>query len=326
MHRCRQSVPRCYFAYNAIPPFHATTISSKTMNPEGALILSLGLMVGFGLLLLLFRLINFLAGRKILPLWLPFVLLIGLAVGGSLYLDTAGTVRQLKVTDKREQIKYNTNFYRSGYWHREFYLQVEPHGTETPGSSYLTLYPDAASFDALQVGQTVNVRVLEWGTLFRFARLADRSTFSIVSGLYAEIFPPDPRGPWHEATATVMQVSKFTEHKSRRRRGIGPTPLPWPYELVRLSYMPPGRTQPVEVMDNIEIASKPDLAQHSTVQITWAEDNPRVARIVGARPGRPWANRFYVFGETLALIAVLIVIVLAAAFVWRRRKRRRSVS
>lgn len=296
------------------------------MNPEGALIFSLGLMVVFGVLLTVFRLINFVAKRKVLPLWIPFVLLIGGLLAGSFFLDTAGTVHEVKVTDKREEIKYGTRFYRTQQWQRHFYLQVEqPPGTETPGLSTLTLYPDAATFDAVQVGQTVKIRLLQLGELFRFARLADRSTFSIFTDLYAEFFPPEPRGPWHEATATVLQVSKFTEHRSRRRRSnIGPTPLPWPYQVVRMSYTPPGRTQPLEVMDNIEIASRPDLAEHSTVQITWAEDNPRVAHIAGTRPGRPWANRFYVFGETLALIAALLLIVLVAAFLWRRRKQRGS--
>jgi hypothetical protein len=298
------------------------------MNPEGALIFSLGLLVAFGVVLSLFRLINFLAGRKVLPLWLPFVLLIGALVGGSLYLDTAGAVHQVKVTGKSEVIKYNFNFYRTRQWHREFQVQVEqPPGTETAGSPHLMISPGAASFDALQIGQPVRIRLLKAGELFRFARLADRSTFSIFTDVIAELFPPEPRGPWREATATVLQVSKFTEHRSRsrRRRGIGPTPLPWPYQIVRLSYTPPGRTQPLEVMDNIEIASKPDLAEHQTVQITWAEDNPREARIVGGRPGRPWANQFYVFGETLVMIAVLVMIILILGIFWRRRKRRRAV-
>jgi len=293
------------------------------MNPEGALIFSLGLMVAFGVLLTAFRLINFIARRKVLPLWVPFALLIGVLVGGSLYLDRAGTVHQVKVTDKREIIKYGTSFYRTAQWRREFSVQVEqPPGTETPGSPYLAINPDAASFDAMQIGQPVNVRILALGDLFRFARLADRSTFSLITDLVAELFPPEPRGPWREATATVVQVSKFTEARGRRRRGSGPTPLPWPYELVRLSYTPPGRTQPVEVMDNIEIASKPDLAEHQAVQITWAEDNPRVGRIVGARPARPWANRFYVFGENLALIAALMAFIVVLAIFWRKRKRR----
>ena len=296
------------------------------MNPEGALIFSLGLMVAFGVLLTMFRLINFIAGRKVLPLWVPFALLIGVLVGGSLYLDSAGTVHQVKVTDKREIITYGTSFYRTAQWRREFHVQVEqPPGTETPGVPYLTINPDAASFDAMQIGQPVKVRMLAFGDLFRFARLADRSTFSLITDLVAELFPPEPRGPWREATATVVQVSKFTESRSRgrRQRGSGPTPLPWPYELVRLSYTPPGRTQPVEVMDNIEIASKPDLAEHQTVRITWAEDNPRVGRIVGARPARPWANRLYVFGENLALIAALMAFIVILAVFWRKRKRRR---
>jgi hypothetical protein len=295
------------------------------MNPEGAIIFSLGMLVGIGLLIGLIHLINFIAGRRVLPVWLPIVLLVVVMVAGSFYLDTAGSVHEVKVTDKREVIKYTYNFSRSRQWHREFSVQVEqPPGNETPGMPYLTVYPDAASFDALQIGQLVKVRMLELGELFRFARLADRSTFSIVTDIIAEYFPPEPRGPWREATATVLQVNKITEQRPRRRRS-GPTPFPWPYQIVRLSYTPPGRTQPVEVMDNIEIASKPDLAEQMKVQITWAEDNPREARIVGGRPGRPWANEFYVMGETLAIIGVLVILMLILGTFWRRWKRRRRV-
>ncbi|QQS46558.1 MAG: sulfatase-like hydrolase/transferase [Acidobacteriota bacterium] len=296
------------------------------MNPDGAIILSLGLLVGFGILLTLFRLINFIAGRKLLPLWIPFVLLIGIFAGGSLYLDTAGAVHEVRVTEKREVIRYSHNFYSTMSWWRDFSAQVElPPGTETPGVPFVTINPDAASYDAMRVGQPVKVRLLQLGDLFRFARLADRSTFSMIGDLLTRISPPEPRGPWREAAATVLQVDKITEHRSRRRRHYGPTPLPWPYQIVRLSYTPPGRNAPVEVMDNIEIASQPDLAEGRTVKITWAEDNPREARIVGGSPGRPWANRFYVFGETLAILALLIVILFIAGAAWRRRKRRRAV-
>jgi len=177
------------------------------MNAEGGLILILGLMFGAPLSLGLLHLLNRLAGRTLIPLWLPIALLIVAPAAGSLFLDVAGAARKVKVADK-----------------------------------------------ALRVGQTVEVRVLELGPLFKFGRLANRSTFSII----ANFFPREPRGPWREATATVRQITKFTEHVTRKPHSR--TPLPWPYQIVRFSFTPPGREGAVEVMDNIEIASMPGLA------------------------------------------------------------------
>jgi len=285
------------------------------MNAEGGLIFLLGLMFAVPLLLGLLHLLNRLAGRTLIPLWLPIGLLLVAPVAGSIYLDVAGEVRTLRVTDKRETIQYSQQFYRTGYWSRHFSVQVEHPWADTTLMPYLSLGADAATFDALRVGQTTRVRVLELGPLFKFGRLANRSTFSMI----ANLFPRGPRGPWHQATATVQQITNFTEDVVRKPHSR--TPLPWPYQIVRLSFTPPGREQPIEFMDNIEIASMPGLAEHAVVQITWPKDDPRSARIVGARPGAPWANWFYVFGQSLAIVAAVIGLLASWAFIRRRRKK-----
>jgi hypothetical protein len=88
--------------------------------------------------------------------------------------------------------------------------------------------------------------------------------------------------------------------------------------------MPPGRTEAVEVMGNIEIGSVPGIAEKAVVEITWPEDDPRSARIAGGRPGRPWANWFYVMGQDLLIAAVVIALLLAFSLWSSRRKKKKA--
>lgn len=288
------------------------------MNFEGGMFLLLGLIFGVPLLLGLLHLLNWIAGRTIIPLWLPIVLLIVLPVAGSFYLDTAGEVHAVKVINKTETIKYGQHFHQSGFWTRQLSVQVEHPWADPSLTPYLSLGADAATFDALRVGQTAQVRVLELGRLFKFGRFANRSTLAMIAGL----FPRAPRGEWRAATATVEQVSDFTEYV--RRSPNSRNPLRWPYRFVRLSFTPPGRTEAVEVMDSIEIGSVPGVVEKAVVQITWPEDDPRAARIVGGRPGRPWANWLYLMGTELAIAAVFIGLLLAFSVWQRQRKTKRA--
>jgi hypothetical protein len=288
------------------------------MNPEGGIIFLLGLIFGVPLLLGLLHLLNWIAGRTLIPLWLPIVLLIVLPVAGSLYLDKAGEVHAVKVVAKNETIKYGRQFHDGGSWTRQLSVQVEHPWSDRSLTPYLSLGADAATYDALRVGQTAQVRVLELGRLFKFGRFANRSTLSMIAGL----FPRQPAGEWHEGTATVEQIDNFTEHVERSPNSR--MPLRWPYQFVRLSFAPPGRSEPVEVMDTIEIGSVPGVVEKAVMQITWPEDDPRSARIIGGRPGRPWANWFYMMGEELAIAGTLILLILAVGIWSRRRKARKA--
>ncbi len=284
------------------------------MNFEGGMFLLLGVIFGMPLLLGILHLINWIAGRTLIPLWIPLVLLVVLPIAGSFYLDTAGEVHTVKVITKNETIKYGQRFHDSGSWTRQLSVQVEHPWADPSLTPYLSLSADETIFDALRVGQTTQVRVLEAGRLFKFGRFANRSTLSMVAGL----FPREPQGPWHEATATIEQVSDFTEYV--RRSPNSRNPLRWPYQIVRLSFTPPGRTEPVEVMDSIEIGSVAGVVEKAVVQITWPEDDPRTARIVEGRPGRPWANWFYMMAEELAFGGIAIALILALG-VWSRRRK-----
>jgi len=278
------------------------------MTVEGGIFLFLGLLFILPALYWLSRLVNWVAGRKLIPLWLFAALTIAALAGGSLYLDAAGIITPVKVVDKSDTISLG----RNGSWRRNLSVQVE---YQSPGENIPTpigLRCDAAVFDALRIGQTVEARVLDLGQVFKFARLKDRSTFSLIG----DRFPRSPRGPWRESAAVISEVTHIAEYSSRRSS----SQLPWPFDIVQLSFTPEGRDQPVVAVDVVESASAPGLVKGWTVRIVWPEDDPRSAKIKGARPGSPWANWFYGLGEILAI--GVAVIAFFAVIGLRRRMRK----
>ena len=252
------------------------------MNVEGALLLFLGCSFTVPVIYFLTRLVNWIAGRKLIPLWLLIALIVAALVSGSLYLDNAGVVTPVKVVDKKEVINYKGN----GSWNRQISLDVEYQPPSELTTAQLTIGCDAATFDGLRVGQTVEARMLEFKQHFKFARLKDRSTFSLITGL----IPRSPRGPWRQGAAVVRDVRHVTEYTHRRSPS---SQLRWPFDIVQLDFTPEGRTGTVIAVDVVEAASVPGLKNGDSVRITWPEDDPRSAKIVGARPGAPWANWFY---------------------------------
>ncbi len=278
------------------------------MTVEGYIFLFLGLLFILPALYWLSRLVNWAAGRKLIPLWLLAAVTVAALAGGSLYLDAAGIITPVKVVNKSDTISLG----RNGSWRRDLSVQVE---YQSPGENIPTpigLRCDAAAFDALRIGQTVEARVLDLGQVFKFARLKDRSTFSLI----ADRFSRSPRGPWRESTAVISEVTHGAEYSTRRSS----SQLPWPFDIVQLSFTPDGRDQPVVAVDVVESASAPGLVKGGTARIVWPEDDPRSAKIKGARPGSPWANWFYGLGEILAI--GVVVIAFFAVIGLRRRMRK----
>ncbi len=269
----------------------------------------LGVIFAAPLLLWLPHLVNRIAGRRLISPWLPVALLIAAPVAVSLYLDTGGEIRPATVIHKKETVNVNYD----GAWTRRLHAQFEHAERNRSLTPHIWLSLDAATYDALRVGQKVELRFLEIDPFFRFGRLKEHSTFSLITRL----LPKRPRGPWRQATATVKTVTRVTHYSTEQ----GYDELPWPYDAVRLSFTPEGRTEPVEVVDVIEATGAPVLVEGGAAQITWPEDDPRSARIVGTRPGAPWANWFYIMGGHLAVLTAVIGLLAIWGFIKRRRKK-----
>lgn len=267
------------------------------MNLEGGFVLWIGVFFLIPVLLWLPHLVNKLAGAAIVPPWLPIALLPVALVGGSLYLDRAGSVRQATVTGKREDVRIMA----TGSWTRVLSVQVEYPSSPREYPVPVSLGVDAAAFDALRIGQTVEVRALEWKRVFKFARLRSRSTLSLLTWM----IPNRPRGPWRQSTAVVEDVTHVTDYSWHD----GDTSnLRWPYDVVRLSFVPEGTAQAVVAVDMVEAASVHGVVKDSRVPISWPVDQPRAAHIAGSRPASPWLNQLFAFGESIGGTAVVFAL------------------
>lgn len=282
------------------------------MTFEGGFLLIFAFLFGVPVLLLLARFVGWLTGTKSKPVWLVLIAAVVLPIAFSLYLDNAGTVRKVMVKDKREEVRLSYK----GSWTRTISVGVEYEKPEETIPALLSLSCDANTFDALQVGQSIDVHILDYGQIFKFARLKNRSTFSFL----AELFSSTPRGPWQETTAVVKDVRHITDYSYHRHASA----LRWPYDVVELSFVPPGRQDPISAVDVIEAGSVPDLVEGQPVKITWPQDHPRAAKIVGAAPGAPWLNWFYHLGAALALLAAVLGFFGVLAIFKKRKKAKRQ--
>lgn len=289
------------------------------MTFEGGFLLAFAFIFGVPLLLLLARFIGWLTGTKALLIWCVLLAVFLLPIAASFYLDMAGRTVPVTVVDKSEIVKLTIK----GSWNRtrSVAAEYEPPGEISP--TRLWLGSDAETFDSLRVGQIIEVRLLDFGEIFKFARLKNRSTLSLVTGL----IPRQPRGPWREATAVVRDVRHITEDTTTRRNRSGGerAKLPWPYDVVELSIVPEGMEQPISAVDVVEAGSAHGLIEGGQVQIRWPADDPRRARVAGASPGAPWANWFYVMmEELLTIVAIAVVLLVVTTLFGRRRKRRKQ--
>jgi hypothetical protein len=278
------------------------------MPSEGFDVLLLACFLGVPVLLVWTRFSGWLAGQQTAPRWRVLMLVLALPIAASLALDACGAVRPVKVVDKRDDVEVN----RSGGWTRTLSVKV---AYQAPGESrptMLSLSSDAPTFDAIQVEQTVAVRLLDFGGWCKFARLQNQSTFSPLVRLMSR----SPQGPWGLATAVVSEVHHIT---AIHHRGLGREVLRRPYSVVLLRFTPEGWPQPVIAVDVVETASVPGLSRERQLQVVWPVDDPRAALIAGARPGAPLASRVYYSGTMVTILGGGILIGGLGVFVLVRR-------
>ncbi len=110
-----------------------------------------------------------------------FLLLVGIWVAPSVYLDTRGIVGPGTVVEKHEEID---RYRRSLSWGRRLSILVEYQPPEQDAPSRASISVDEATYDRLQIGDTVRVRYqpTQWMRDFLLlnlqARLAHQSTLT----------------------------------------------------------------------------------------------------------------------------------------------------
>jgi hypothetical protein len=103
---------------------------------------------------------------------------------------------------------------------------------------------------------------------------------------------PAPAVPQRLATAIVKDVDRITLARKTSRSSLRyySRTLLQPYDLVQLEWTPPGMDTPVQVVDEIDPESITDLKTGSTVAISYRQNDPRAAQLVGGTRSHQWIN------------------------------------
>jgi hypothetical protein len=127
---------------------------------------------------------------------------------------------------------------------------------------------------------------------------------------------PEPERP-------VAAVAKVEWIDDISVLGLSRTPqrdlaLSHPYQIVRLRFLPPGKTSPVTAVDKIDKGSIPNLQQGQVVPIVYDERDPRIVRLQqGTRlfPGQARNEALLAIG---GIFMALLITLLAGRWLVRR--------
>lgn len=128
---------------------------------------------------------------------------------------------------------------------------------------------------------------------------------------------PQPPGELTAGSATIQKIRRVDKLLQGRRSAA--IEAAQPYDIVELSFVPAGRTDPVVAVDMLDAESVPNLAVEATVPIRYSAQNPRWAQIDGARRTFYRKNLIFVAVIPLALLGIVLLWWLLNRF---RRQRR----
>lgn len=128
---------------------------------------------------------------------------------------------------------------------------------------------------------------------------------------------PQPPGGLTAGSATIQQIRRVDKLLQGRRSAA--IEAAQPYDIVELSFVPAGRTDPVVAVDMLDAESVPNLSTEATVPIRYSAQNPRWAQIDGARRTFYRKNLISVAVIPLALLGIVLLWWLLNHF---RRQRR----
>ena len=132
--------------------------------------------------------------------------------------------------------------------------------------------------------------------------------------------PSMPPGPQRDATAIARQVHVVNQMWGNHRdggEGLWRT-----YQMVDLEFTPEGASEPVHVLDRVDLGSVSQLTKGATVRVFYSVSDPRVARIAaGTRTYAVNALAYFLF-LTYGLAALIVLVVWPAIGLAERIGRR----
>jgi hypothetical protein len=113
------------------------------------------------------------------------LLVTGILVGGSLWMDRRGQLVMATVTGKTEEIAVRHE--PQGGWYRHYRVGAAFDGAGAPATATVTV--DRDRFDSLRLGDSVAIRYLP--ALPLYARTADRSTTTVATDMVRQLVSSD---------------------------------------------------------------------------------------------------------------------------------------
>jgi hypothetical protein len=303
---------------------------------NGALFLSGALLVGLAATWLVERVCRTFRLPDGLTVLAQVLTPVALFYAGSIYLDAAGAVAAATVQEKDERISYASRI--PGGWNRSYWATVRFATTDGPTDAALWL--DEATFDALHVGDAIDVRYVSWFP--HLGRPATQSTRALVPwrlvgwalaaagvgvvlwlslrrrpvlmvalflaamavGVIRWVYPT----PWDTPLEAPVLTAEAEVGEVRDEtlafvsgRTLGAVAAPQPWQLVQLRFVPEGRDQPVIAVDGVDEGSVPGLTTGARVPIVYSARSPRDARLQGGTRTYRW-REWLELGEYVALI------------------------
>lgn len=276
------------------------------------------------------------------------LLLFGIPVGGSVWLDVAGLVHDRVIAAKHERIWVSDD----GDWARRYELALAPAPGHMLGTTVTVGTPD---YETLHQGDHVRVRSFDCCPIF--GRLAGRTTAAwvvetgwrmlvglrwplwavlgvmglvgayklgrpavvlagaawiaaatVLPGAYAPV--ARPAADWRPAEGRIVDLHLIDEIlDSRHSDGID---LLLPYYVVELGFVPAGARDTIVAVDAVDSGSVARLTHGTTVSILYDPRSPRSAVVTAGRRTYPVRNRpLYWFFAAVIPAALTILLVLA---------------
>jgi hypothetical protein len=141
---------------------------------------------------------------------------------------------------------------------------------------------------------------------------------------------PMPPGPRREATAIVRRARVVNEIWSNVREGSssgseGGQDIRRPFQMADLEFTPEGATEPIHVLDRVDLDSVPGLREGARVQIYYSSADARLARIAGGTRNYAQQALIYLLGFAYGIGAALAFVVFPAIHIVKKLVRSSSI-
>ena len=126
-------------------------------------------------------------------------------------------------------------------------------------------------------------------------------------------------------TAIVRQIKVvdqiWTVDMEGHTDGMGGEPIPRPFQMLELEFAPPGVSEPLHVVDRIDLDSVPGLRVGAVVPVEYSASDPQLARVAEGRRNYAREAEIHLLSLTYGFALAMTFIIFEISRAWRRLRR-----